>query len=47
MLGQGEAVGHAGDEIGDVAGKASRAGRRRLVAPFGRQRLGVGAVPPE
>src|SRR6185295_11792943 len=47
MLGQRVAVGHAGDEVRDMAGMGWRAAWRRLLAPFGRQRGGVVAVALE
>jgi len=47
MLGQREAVGHPGDEVRDVPGIKCCAARRRRFTPFGRKRLGLGAVALE
>src|SRR5215510_12325795 len=47
MLGKRKAIGHSGDEIGDVAGIGAAALRRRSVAPIGRKGVGRGAVALE
>ena len=47
MLGEGEAVGHAGDEIRDVAPIGARVAGQRGLAPFRRQRRRVGAIALE
>src|SRR5262245_30260693 len=47
VLGKRKAIGHSGDEIGDVAGKGAGALRRRSVAPVGRKGVGRGAVALE
>src|SRR5262245_52485836 len=47
VLGKREAIGHSGDEIGDMAGIGAGALRGRAVAPVGRKGLGRGAVALE